>query len=150
MVSMLVLDVSFWLTVEVDDAEDHSPIELEGDVLNEFLEDVKEDGSPDLPGGFLLKGIFDEAWITGLEIAFVLADADVDFWIFSVEVLLELLLEQEDLPTSLIVAPEEAEPNAFGSDAALGTLFRAPAKPAATGAWTCTPLPSTVIFIQFT
>lgn len=150
---MLVLDVCLRLAVEVDD--DAELMELEGDMLEKILDDIKEEGGPDLPVGFFLKGTFgealgieDEALVTGLTSVFVLREVDGNLCTFLVKVLLQpLLLEEGKLPASLIEAPEETELDASETDAGLGTLLRGPVNPAALG--TCIPLISTVTFIQF-
>lgn len=154
--SMLVLDMNLWLAVEVDDeAEDHSLTELEGDMLELILDDIKEEGRPDLPDDFFLNGTFDEdlgiedeALVTGLTSVFVLNEVDAILWTFLVKVLLPpLLLEEEDLPTSILEAPEVTELDASRNDAGLGTLLRGPVNTAALG--TCIPLTPAATFIRF-
>lgn len=138
---MLALDLDLWLTVEVDDdAEDHSLIELAGDILEEIL-DVKEVETPVLFDDFFLNGTLDEALgieqeealITGLDSIFLLAEINGDLRILSDTVLLEPSHEEDDLAASFLLAPKEAEHDELEDNTGLGTLLGGPAKPVAFG-----------------
>lgn len=122
---MLALDLDLWFTVEVDDdAEDHSLIELAGDMLEEIL-DAKEVERLELSDGFFLIGTFDdalgieqeEALMTGLDSCFLLAQITGDFSFLLDKVLLEVEFE-DDLATSFLVASADLDDN-VGSGAAL-------------------------------
>lgn len=151
-VSTLALDLDLSLTVELDDdAEDHSLIELAGDMLEEIL-DAREVEGVELGDGFFLSGTLDdalgfeleEALITGLDSIFLTAEVNGDLRILSDKVL--LVLEEDDLTASFSVAPEEDKPEDLEDNAGLGTLLRGPANPVALGS--CISLPPTVTNIQ--
>lgn len=134
-----------------DDAEDHSLIELAGDMLELILEDIRYAETAEFPDGTLLfnaafEGVLSfalaEGWAVGLLLStFLLAAGSEDLAVLSDEVLPELSLE--DLVEGILIAAEEPTEGAFIDIAGLGNTLLALFEADAFGVWA--PLTEAVI-----
>ncbi|CAL5388011.1 unnamed protein product [Camellia sinensis] len=140
--------------VDEDDSEDHSLIELAGDVLlEESFDDIKQAERPDCPFFFnatfacVLRIELEEVGLTLLETIFLLVEFTGDIPTLADDALPELSVKEEDFGGGFVLLNvEELEEEAFEDNAGLCTVLQEPPKPCifVDGA----TLPGTVTIIQ--